>query len=94
MIIVSGRLRVAEEDVPAFLEASQEAVARAREADGCLDFVVAADPLEAGRVNVYEEWESEDAMLAFRGEGPDDRIGARILEARVRRHEVARSGSP
>jgi hypothetical protein len=39
--------------------ASLESVAQARRAAGCLDFVVAADPLEPDRVNVYGRWDSE-----------------------------------
>jgi hypothetical protein len=33
---------------------------------------VAADPIEPDRVNIYEEWESEEALLTFRGAGPDE----------------------
>ncbi len=77
MIIVSGRLYVRPGDRPAFLTRSAEALAQARRWPGCRDFVVAADPVEPDRVNVYEEWETEDALLAFRGDGPalDDREG-------------------
>jgi quinol monooxygenase YgiN len=92
VIIVSGRIRVAEDQMPAFLEASREAVVQARQTEGCLDFVVASDPLESDRVNVYEEWESEEALLRFRGDGPGDEMGAQILDAQVRRHHVSRSG--
>jgi len=35
-----------------------------RRTAGCRDFMVAADPLEDDRVNVYEEWQSEETMLA------------------------------
>lgn len=94
MIIVSGRIRVAEGQVDEFLAASLEALAQARRTAGCLDFVVARDPLEADRVNVYEEWESEEALLRFRGEGPGDDLSGQILEAHVQRHEVTSSGPP
>jgi quinol monooxygenase YgiN len=53
-----------------FLSASLEAVTLARRTRGCRDFVVAADPIEPDRVNVYEEWESEEALLAARGDRP------------------------
>ena len=92
MIIVSGRIHVAAEQRDEFVAASLEAVAQARRAEGCRDFVVAARPARAGRVNVYEEWESEAALLAFRGDGPGEELGAQILDAQVRRHEVAASG--
>lgn len=35
-----------------------------REEPGCLDYVVTADPHEAGRVVVFERWASEDDLRA------------------------------
>jgi len=69
-----------------------ESVAQARSAPGCLDFVVAADPIEADRVNVYEEWESEGELEAFRGEGPGPDLSADILSAEVSSHHVSSTG--
>ncbi len=92
MIIVSGRIQVADGRREEFVAASLEAVAQARRSEGCLDFVVAPDPLEPDRVNVYEAWESEEALLAFRGEGPGDDLSALILDAQVVRHQVSASG--
>ena len=92
MIIVSGKIYVRPEARQRFLESSAEAVAQARRFAGCRDFVVAADPLESDRVNVYEEWESEEALLAFRGDGPDADLGASIVRAEVFRHVVAFTG--
>jgi quinol monooxygenase YgiN len=94
MIIVSGKLYVRPERREAFLAASLDAMVQARRASGCLDFVVAADPLEPGRVNVYERWDSEAALMAFRGEGPGSDLSSEILRADVRRHHVSSSGSP
>ena len=37
---------------------------QARTEPGCLDYVVAADPVEPGRVNVYERWESKEHLAA------------------------------
>jgi quinol monooxygenase YgiN len=92
MIIVSGRLYIRAGKRDAFLAMSREAIGQARQAKGCRDFVVAADPLEADRVNVYEEWDSEEALLAFRGEGPDGRQVSLIVRGDVRRHAVASTG--
>lgn len=92
MIIVSGRIYVRPEHRARFLAASAEAISSARQAPGCLDFVVAADPIETDRVNVYEEWRTEAALLAFRGSGPDEDLSSLIVRAEVRRHRVASSG--
>lgn len=92
-IIVSGRIYVKRGQVDAFLVASRAAIIAARGASGCRDFVVAADPVEVDRVNVYEEWESESQLEAFRGTGPERELMRLIKRAEVRRHRVASSGS-
>lgn len=92
MIIVSGHIQVAAGRRDEFLAASRQAIVAARSAPGCRDFVVAADPLEPDRVNVYEEWESEPELAAFRGAGPGAELGSMIVRARVLRHHVSSSG--
>ena len=92
MIIVSGRLYLRPGTTEKFLAASAAAVAQARRSPGCRDFVVAADPLEPERVNVYEEWASDSDLLKFRGEGPDSDMSSSIVRASVSRHVIASSG--
>jgi quinol monooxygenase YgiN len=92
MIIVSGRIHVRRGRKDAFLAASMEAVMAARRSSGCLDFVVAADPIEPDRVNVYEQWESEAQLEAFRGEGPGPDLMSDIVSADVSRHQISSSG--
>jgi quinol monooxygenase YgiN len=92
MIIVSGRIYVASGRREAFLVSSRSAVVAARGAPGCRDFVVAADPVEANRVNVYEEWDSEAELEAFRGAGPGEEMTQVIERAEVSRHHVESSG--
>lgn len=70
------------------LGAPLPAVAAAREADGCLDFAVSADPVEPRRVNVFERWRSRELLDAFRGHGPDDGIRSRILEANIAEYAI------
>ena len=38
---------------------------------------------------MYEAWESEDALVAFRESGPDDETDALIVRAEVAQHVVA-----
>lgn len=89
MIIVSGKIYVQPGSRDDFLRRSADAIVQARGTAGCRDFVVAADPLEPDRVNVYEEWESEEALSAFRGEGPGEDLSANIVRADVAEHVVA-----
>jgi quinol monooxygenase YgiN len=83
MIIVAGYLRVAARDREAYLAHSREAVALARSAAGCHDFVVAADPLDPERINIYERWSNREALRAFRGDGPGDELNSLILNAEI-----------
>ena len=94
MLIVSGRIILRPGARETFVASSAEAVVQARSFPGCRDFVVAADPLETDRVNVYEEWDSEEALLAFRGAGPDSALSSVIVRAQVARHVVSCSGPP
>jgi quinol monooxygenase YgiN len=94
MLIVSGRIYVRAGAREKFVASSAEAVVAARAYPGCRDFVVAADPIESDRVNVYEEWESEEALLAFRGAGPESDLSSNIVRAEVARHIVSSSGPP
>lgn len=92
-VIVAGWIRVAEDRVDDFVRASLPAVEAARRTAGCLDFVVAADPVDPGRVNVFEGWASDEALAAFRGDGPGDDLSALILEADVQRFHVSAPAS-
>jgi quinol monooxygenase YgiN len=92
MLIVSGRLYLKAGAMEQFLASSKEAIGLARSAPGCRDFVVASDPLEPNRANVYEEWVSERALLDFRGSGPDSGMWSAIERAEVFRHTVSSTG--
>ena len=65
-----------------------DAMAQARRTPACRDFVVAPDPLDSSRVNVYEEWESREALHTFRASGPGEDLSAFIERAAVAEHEV------
>jgi quinol monooxygenase YgiN len=88
MVIVAGHVVVDPEQRDDYLSACVEVVRQASRAPGCLDFVLSADLLEAGRVNILERWESQAAVDAFRGSGPSDEQGAAILAASVAEYDV------
>jgi len=50
------------------------------------------DPIDPDRVNVYEEWDSDTQLEAFRGAGPGPELIRVIERADVSRHRVASSG--
>jgi quinol monooxygenase YgiN len=91
VIIVAGWIRVAAEDRDAYLESCREVVEAARAAPGCVDFSLSPDLLDPGRINVFEQWESTEAVERFRGSGPSDDQQAVIVGAHVAQHEIAAS---
>ncbi|MGA5303912.1 putative quinol monooxygenase [Nucisporomicrobium flavum] len=64
MLIVAGTGYVDPDRREALLGGLASAVRQVRTAPGCLDYVVAADPIEPDRVNIYERWESDAHLTA------------------------------
>jgi quinol monooxygenase YgiN len=94
MLIIAGRLIVDPSHRAAFLAANADVVGQARQATGCLDFVQAADPIDPSRINIFERWETEDHLLAFRGEGQPASDSPPIQSADVKRYIIAAVEEP
>jgi quinol monooxygenase YgiN len=86
-------MRVAPENRAPYLETCREVIAEARSAEGCIDFHLSADALDVERINIFEQWESADAVETFRGSGPSDDQQTMILDAHVEQHEIASTSS-
>lgn len=89
MLIIAGLLHVDPDARADYLDGCAAVVEQARTAPGCLDFSLTADLLDPGRINVYERWESDEQLLAFRGSGPDDAQAAQIRDADVRKYRIS-----
>ena len=89
MVIVAGHIDVEPAERESYLAGCVGVVEAARGAPGCLDFSIAADLVDAGRINIYERWHSQSDVEDFRGSGPSDRQGATILSAAVAEYDVA-----
>lgn len=93
-VIVAGTFHVAPEQRAAYVAAQTEMVARARAQAGCLDFAISEDPGEPGRVNLFEHWESEDHLTAWRAVADPPDTGIAIANAEVFKHTVSETGPP
>jgi quinol monooxygenase YgiN len=89
MIVVAGWIRVAAEQRDAYLETCRGVVGAARAEPGCQDFSISPDLLDNQRINVFEQWESVEAVERFRGSGTPDDQQAMILDAHVVQHTVS-----
>ena len=64
MVIVGGRFEMDPAEREAFLAERDEMMRTSRGEDGCLEYTFAPDPLEPGRVVLFERWESQAALDA------------------------------
>lgn len=64
-MIVAGWLTYAgdEKTCAEIILGGAEHIASSRQEQGCIAYTWAVDPLEPGKIHVYEEWESEQALL-------------------------------
>lgn len=88
MVIVAGHLVLDPRQRETYLEGCRDVVDQARRAPGCLDFAVTADLLDSSRVDIFERWESQAAVDAFRGSGPSDEQTSAVSSATVVEYDV------
>ncbi len=89
MVIVAGHITVDPAQRESYLAGCVSIVEQGRRATGCLDFAITADLVDSGRIDIFERWESQAAVEAFRGGGPSDEQGAAMLAASVAEYDVA-----
>ncbi|MCD7058302.1 putative quinol monooxygenase [Pelagibacterium xiamenense] len=94
MVIVAGYLIVQPGERDDYVAAHADLVRRARTYPGCFDLSISADPVHPGRVNMYELWESEEELEAWRKIANPPETGSAFLDGQVQKHTISRSGPP
>ena len=94
MIIVAGALFLAAEDRDRYLAAVADVARLARQAPGCLDFVQVADPLDPGRIHVYERWATDQDLLRFRTSGGPEPDVPSLSSAEVHKYRISGVEAP
>jgi quinol monooxygenase YgiN len=61
-VIVQGVFSIDPDERDRFIEASMESMRSSRDEEGCLEYVIAADPLDPERAVLSERWESMDHL--------------------------------
>ena len=89
MMIVAGQIFVDPAGRERYLADCADVVEQARRAPGCLDFAITADLIDPGRINIFERWETQEAVRAFRGSGPSEEQSTAMLAASVAEYDVA-----
>ena len=85
---------MAPEERDRYVELHKDLVRRARVAPGCRDVAITADPLEPGRVNVFELWESEEHLAAWREVANAPADAPPMLSDDVQKYQISSSGPP
>lgn len=94
-VIVAGSVWVDPATRDQSVEAHQVIVRAARDYPGCLDCAISADPIDPGRVNLFEYWDSEETLNAWRAIAPHPGPPKTTIKAQnVFLHEVSASGPP
>ena len=78
-VIVQGAFTLDANDRDLFVEASVESMRASRQEAGCIEYVMAADPLDPERVILSERWESIEHLKEHLAQ---PRTGARSTEGR------------
>jgi len=93
MLIIAGKLYMAPEDCDKWVASHYDVIQRARAAPGCVDLYLGADPVEAGRVNLFEQWESEEHLEAWRATAnPPPK--PEIVGGDVQKYQISSSSPP
>lgn len=92
-MIVAGHLTVNANDRDSYLRTCEPVVRTTRGADGCLDFAIGADLVDATRINVYERWRDRPTLEAFRDLGPDNDQMSTLIAIEVAEYQAQPSES-
>ena len=64
MVIVGGTFEVNPNDRERFITSRHELMRASRAEAGCIEYTFGADPIDPGRVVLFERWESQAALDA------------------------------
>jgi quinol monooxygenase YgiN len=95
VIIVAGHFLVDPSQREQFLHSRADMMRRSRSEEGCITYAFSPDPLDPGRILLFERWESKAALarhLAGQRQGtrPDD--GVEVRESEILQYEISTVG--
>ena len=95
MVIVAGHFVVDPGQREQFLQGRAEVMQRSRSEAGCITYAFSPDPLDPGRVLLFERWESKEALaahLTVLRARPRAADGVEVLESQVQQYEISAVG--
>lgn len=94
MLIIAGTLHLDQGDRTGYLAAVADVAVQARQAPGCFDFVQAPDPIDQGRINIYERWASDEDLHRFRASGGPELELPPLTSADVHKYRISAVEAP
>ncbi len=95
MIIVAGYFIVDPDQREEFLRSRADLMRASRSEAGCITYAFSPDPLDPGRVLLFERWETKAALavhLAALRREPGLEDGVEVREAEVQQYEISAIG--
>jgi quinol monooxygenase YgiN len=94
MVIIAGYLEVDAGRRGEYVAAHHDLLQRGRQAPGCLDLAISADPLNPARINNFERWESQGHLDAWRAVAAAPDTGIAINGGDMKRYSVTDARPP
>jgi quinol monooxygenase YgiN len=95
MLIVAGTFQLEPQERDDFLASREEPTKVSRSEAGCIEYVFSADPTDAGRVLLFEKWETKEALaahLAAMRTAPPSSFTGKVISAEVLQYEISAVG--
>ena len=96
MLIIAGRFEVEPTRRDEFIAGKVAGMRESRAEAGCIEYVMSADPIEPGRVHLYERWESKEHLAPHlarvRAPEPENPDVVPVLSADIQQYEIAAVG--
>ena len=100
MIIVAGTFHVDPDRRDEFIRGRESAMVTSRGEPGCIEYVFAADPIDLGKIVLYERWEDKAALgahleamrVAREAAGPPAEPGVPVLSSELAQYEISAVG--
>lgn len=80
-VVISGEIDFDPAKVEATLKTAQPLIAAALAEKGCVHYAWTLDPAKPGRVHVFEEWDTEEDLIAHLAAPPYMEMAAHLATA-------------
>jgi quinol monooxygenase YgiN len=96
MLIIAGTFEVDPARRDEFIVQKEAGMRESRAEAGCIDYVLSADPLEPGRVYLFERWESKEHLAPhlarLSAPAAPDPGAVPVLAVDIQQYEIASIG--